>query len=79
MQCVSTMATQPLDAVARAGQGSPALWFQLYVLSDRDFVRAMVLSAPHGCPDARTSQHRAFAGCGLASTRQHRAVSASHA
>ena len=45
LQCVSTMATQPLEDVARAGQPSPALWFQLYVLSDRDFVKGMVMSA----------------------------------
>ena len=42
-QVQSTMGTQPLKAVAEAaGSAAPCLWFQLYVLSDRAFVRKLV-------------------------------------
>ena len=37
------MGTQPLQAVAEAGRAAPCLWFQLYVLTDRPFVRKLVL------------------------------------
>ena len=46
LQGVSTMATQPLEQIAEAGRQAPLLWFQLYVLKDREFVKRMVLSAP---------------------------------
>jgi L-lactate dehydrogenase (cytochrome) len=41
---ISTLATQPLEAVAQAAQGSP-LWFQLYVWGDRSVARELVARA----------------------------------
>ena len=41
---VSTLATQPLEAIAQAAQGSP-LWFQLYVWGDRSVARDLVRRA----------------------------------
>jgi L-lactate dehydrogenase (cytochrome) len=41
---VSTLATQPLEAIADAAQGS-ALWFQLYVWGDRSAARKLVAQA----------------------------------
>jgi L-lactate dehydrogenase (cytochrome) len=41
---ISTLATQPLEAVAEAAQGSP-LWFQLYVWGDRSVARDLVARA----------------------------------
>ncbi len=41
---VSTLATQPLDAIAGAAQGSP-LWFQLYLWGDRTAARKLVAQA----------------------------------
>jgi L-lactate dehydrogenase (cytochrome) len=41
---ISTLATQPLEAVAEAAQGSP-LWFQLYVWGDRSVARELVARA----------------------------------
>ncbi|MGI8446354.1 MAG: alpha-hydroxy acid oxidase [Streptosporangiaceae bacterium] len=41
---VSTLATQPLEAIAGAAQGS-ALWFQLYLWGDRSAARKMVAQA----------------------------------
>jgi L-lactate dehydrogenase (cytochrome) len=41
---ISTLATQPLEAVAQAAQGSP-LWFQLYVWGDRSVARDLVARA----------------------------------
>ncbi|MBV9853718.1 MAG: alpha-hydroxy-acid oxidizing protein [Streptosporangiaceae bacterium] len=41
---VSTLATQPLEAVAGAAQGSP-LWFQLYLWGDRSVAKDLVARA----------------------------------
>jgi L-lactate dehydrogenase (cytochrome) len=41
---ISTLATQPLEAVAEAAQGSP-LWFQLYVWGDRSMSKELVRRA----------------------------------
>ena len=41
---VSTLATQPLEAIADAAQGSP-LWFQLYLWGDRSASRELVARA----------------------------------
>ena len=41
---VSTLATQPLGAIAGAAQGSP-LWFQLYLWGDRAAARKLVAQA----------------------------------
>jgi len=41
---VSTLATQPLEAIAGAAQGS-ALWFQLYLWGDRSAARKLVAQA----------------------------------
>jgi L-lactate dehydrogenase (cytochrome) len=41
---VSTLATQPLEAIAEAAQGS-ALWFQLYLWGDRSAARKLVTQA----------------------------------
>jgi L-lactate dehydrogenase (cytochrome) len=41
---VSTLATQPLEAIAEAAQGS-ALWFQLYLWGDRSVARELVARA----------------------------------
>jgi L-lactate dehydrogenase (cytochrome) len=41
---VSTLSTQPLEAIAAAAQGSP-LWFQLYVWGDRSVSRELVQRA----------------------------------
>jgi L-lactate dehydrogenase (cytochrome) len=41
---ISTLATQPLEAIAQAAQGSP-LWFQLYVWGDRSVARDLVRRA----------------------------------
>ena len=41
---VSTLATQPLEAIAEAAQGSP-LWFQLYLWGDRAAARKLVAQA----------------------------------
>jgi L-lactate dehydrogenase (cytochrome) len=41
---VSTLATQPLEAIAEAANGSP-LWFQLYVWGDRGISRELVSRA----------------------------------
>jgi L-lactate dehydrogenase (cytochrome) len=41
---ISTLATQPIEAVAEAAQGSP-LWFQLYVWGDRSTSRELVRRA----------------------------------
>jgi L-lactate dehydrogenase (cytochrome) len=41
---VSTLATQPLEAIADAAQGS-ALWFQLYLWGDRSAARKMLAQA----------------------------------
>ena len=46
------MGTKPLQKVASAGRAGaagkadPCLWFQLYVLTDRPFVRKLVLGTP---------------------------------
>ena len=51
-QVQSTMGTKPLQEVASAGRAGaagkadPCLWFQLYVLTDRPFVRKLVLGTP---------------------------------
>jgi L-lactate dehydrogenase (cytochrome) len=49
---VSTLATQPLEAIADAAQGSP-LWFQLYLWGDRSAARKLVARA-------RTAGYRAL-------------------
>jgi L-lactate dehydrogenase (cytochrome) len=41
---VSTLATQPLEAIADAAQGSP-LWFQLYLWGDRSAARKLLAQA----------------------------------
>ncbi len=41
---VSTLATQPLEAIAEAADGSP-LWFQLYLWGDRSVARELVARA----------------------------------
>ena len=41
---VSTLATQPLGAIAGAAQGSP-LWFQLYLWGDRSAARKLIAQA----------------------------------
>ena len=41
---ISTLATQPLEAIAGAAQGSP-LWFQLYLWGDRSAARKLVARA----------------------------------
>jgi len=41
---VSTLATQPLEDIAQAGQGAP-LWFQLYVWGDRSTARELLSRA----------------------------------
>ena len=41
---VSTLATQPLEAIADAAQGTP-LWFQLYLWGDRSAARKLVAQA----------------------------------
>lgn len=41
---VSTLATQPLEAIAEAAQGSP-LWFQLYLWGDRAAARKLLAQA----------------------------------
>jgi L-lactate dehydrogenase (cytochrome) len=41
---VSTLATQPLGAIADAAQGSP-LWFQLYLWGDRSAARKLIAQA----------------------------------
>jgi L-lactate dehydrogenase (cytochrome) len=41
---VSTLATQPLEAIAEAAQGSP-LWFQLYVWGDRSVAKELLARA----------------------------------
>ena len=41
---VSTLATQPLEAIAAAAQGGP-LWFQLYLWGDRSAARKLVAQA----------------------------------
>jgi L-lactate dehydrogenase (cytochrome) len=43
---VSTLATQPLEAIAEAAQGSP-LWFQLYLWGDRSTARELMARARH--------------------------------
>ena len=42
LQVLSTMATQPLEDVARAGQGGPMQLFQLYVIKDRNFCKSLI-------------------------------------
>ena len=41
---VSTLATQPLEAIADAAQGTP-LWFQLYLWGDRSAARKLIAQA----------------------------------
>ena len=41
---VSTLATQPLESIAEAANGSP-LWFQLYLWGDRSVARELVVRA----------------------------------
>jgi L-lactate dehydrogenase (cytochrome) len=41
---ISTLATQPIEAIAAAAQGSP-LWFQLYLWGDRATARKLVAQA----------------------------------
>jgi len=41
---ISTLATQPLEAIAGAAQGSP-LWFQLYLWGDRSAARKLIAQA----------------------------------
>jgi L-lactate dehydrogenase (cytochrome) len=41
---ISTLATQPIEAIAEAAQGSP-LWFQLYVWGDRSTSRELLRRA----------------------------------
>ncbi len=41
---ISTLATQPLEAIADEAQGSP-LWFQLYLWGDRSAARKLVAQA----------------------------------
>ncbi len=41
---ISTLATQPLEAIASAAQGSP-LWFQLYLWGDRSAARKLIAQA----------------------------------
>jgi L-lactate dehydrogenase (cytochrome) len=41
---ISTLATQPLEAIAGAAQGSP-LWFQLYLWGDRSAARKLLAQA----------------------------------
>jgi L-lactate dehydrogenase (cytochrome) len=41
---VSTLATQPLEAIAEVAQGSP-LWFQLYLWGDRSAAKELVARA----------------------------------
>ena len=41
---VSTLATQPLEAIAEAAQGNP-LWFQLYVWGDRSVAKDLLARA----------------------------------
>lgn len=42
VQVLSTMSTQPLEDVAKAGQGGPLQLFQLYVIKDRKFCRSLI-------------------------------------
>jgi L-lactate dehydrogenase (cytochrome) len=49
---ISTLATQPLEAIAGAAQGSP-LWFQLYLWGDRSAARKLLAQA-------RTAGYRAL-------------------
>jgi L-lactate dehydrogenase (cytochrome) len=49
---ISTLATQPLEAIAGAAQGSP-LWFQLYLWGDRSAARKLIAQA-------RTAGYRAL-------------------
>lgn len=42
LQVLSTMATQPLEDVAKAGKDGPLQLFQLYVIKDRAFCRRLI-------------------------------------
>ena len=42
LQVLSTMATQPLEDVAKSGQDGPLQLFQLYVIKDRQFCRRLI-------------------------------------
>ena len=42
LQVLSTMATQPLEDVAKSGQHGPLQLFQLYVIKDRDFCKRLI-------------------------------------
>ena len=42
VQVLSTMATQPLEAVAKAGKEGPLQLFQLYVIKDRSFCKSLI-------------------------------------
>ena len=42
MQVLSTMATQPLEDVAKSGKDGPLQLFQLYVIKDRNFCKRLI-------------------------------------
>lgn len=42
LQVLSTMATQPLEDVAKSGQAGPLQLFQLYVIKDRSFCKRLI-------------------------------------
>lgn len=46
LQVLSTMATQPLEDVAKAGKDGPLQLFQLYVIKDRDFCKRLIQRKP---------------------------------
>ena len=51
-QVLSTMATQPLEDVAKAGKDGPLQLFQLYVIKDRKFCKSLIQRE-----DMHQSQH----------------------
>lgn len=42
MQVLSTMATYPLEHVAKSGKDGPLQLFQLYVIKDRNFCKRLI-------------------------------------
>ena len=42
LQVLSTMATQPLEEVAKSGKDGPLQLFQLYVIKDRNFCKRLI-------------------------------------
>ncbi len=56
MQVLSTMATQPLEEVAKSGKDGPMQLFQLYVIKDRNFCKSLI-QRKHTSPAEVVSTH----------------------